>query len=232
MSLTGGGRMTGGAPAPYLTGSADISWSLDISRKTVYLQHLIGPVLKVCGCRRCRAGPRPWLARTASLERSPLDSLRSRAGAGEEKAAPSWRSPASIAGRQPTRLPGKTPATRGRRIALEHPRPAGSKGEANRHGRTQNRAQADAYFRGQEEVPGQEQAGAHSGTPVDAWLLLPMEFRQGAIEIVPRVRHMGAVLGVADADDQASPAPALPCGSFEGETTNHHGLSGTRTLFG
>ena len=62
MSLTGGGRMTGGAPAPYLTGSADISWSLDISRKTVYPQHLIGPVLKVCGYRRCRARPVPWLA--------------------------------------------------------------------------------------------------------------------------------------------------------------------------
>ncbi len=62
MSLTGGGRMTGGAPAPYLTGSPNISWSLDISRKTVYLQHLIGPVLKVCGYRRCRARPVPWLA--------------------------------------------------------------------------------------------------------------------------------------------------------------------------
>ena len=80
-----------------------------------------------------RALSRGW--RTASLERTPpgLPSVASgRWGGG--KAAPSWRSPASIAGRQPTRLPGKTPATRGRRIALEHPRPAGSKGEANRHG--------------------------------------------------------------------------------------------------
>ena len=125
MSLTGGGRMTGGAPAPHLTGSADTSWSLGISRKTVYLQHLIGPHLKVCGYRGCQARRGLRLACTASLERSPPHSLRSQAGAGEETSAPYHRPPASIAGRQPTRLPGKPPATRGRKLHWgTHVRPA------------------------------------------------------------------------------------------------------------
>ena len=177
MSLTGGGRMTGGAPAPYLTGSADISWSLDISRKTVYLQHLIGPVLKVCGYRRCRARPVPWLAHSFPGTYSPgLPSVASGPWGGKGCAVMAL--PGEHCGAATNPPAGKTTGNSRPKIALGHPRPASSKGEANRHGRTQNRAQADAYFRGEEQAPGQEQAGAHPGTPVDAWLLLPMELPQ------------------------------------------------------